>query len=338
MKSGVKTRIIYVHNKNMVKKVWMKTNMKIFFFINKGGDIGLYAALFFIVCIHLPLFKCHCVLFVLVSFFCYFSFDRLSSNICALIATKVIFTVHAHQQSFVPEPIKICAVAVSIGEDEVTTFSLHLLQNTGAKASLCSCWIASVYSALSGCSRAAAAVASSPRTPAWSRSPRRFSSGWCAAGGRPRGRRGGAAPCGTGSLCARTDASGSLPAGCWPRSPGCGRHLCRRHLSLESVCNMTGCDERGGGGGGGRREWVLCVTGRGFDVFIKDPVEVCLSRLRTEIHLTARPALNITRAATDFADEMEIIFNLWWSLLQLFDLVFTPWINCCCQSQSCIEQ
>lgn len=205
----------------------------------------------------------------------FFSSHRLSSNICALIATKVIFTVHAHHHSFVPEPIKICGVAVFIVEDKVTTFSLHLVQNTGAKTSLCSRWIASVCSAVSACSRAAAAATFSPRTPAWSRSPRPFSSGWCAAGGRPRAQRGGADPCGTGSLCAHTDASGSLPAGCWPRSPGCGRHLCQRHLSLGSVSDMTACDESGGGGGreggweGGsaacdrQRLWCLCKRPRG---------------------------------------------------------------------------
>lgn len=89
---------------------------------------------------------------------------------------------------------------------------------------------------------------------------------------------------------------------------------------------MTACDESSGGG----REGVLRVTGRGFDVFVKDPVEVCLSRLRTEIHLTARPALDITSAATDCADEAEIILILCKISFSYFQLVYLWNISTVC--------
>lgn len=81
----------------------------------------------------------------------------------------------------------------------------------------------------------------SPHIPVWSRSPPQSSFGWCAGEGQLHGQQGGAVPCGRGSLCAHTDASGSLPASCWPHSPNYEHHL---HADRYRFSDTQNADRR----------------------------------------------------------------------------------------------
>lgn len=64
--------------------------------------------------------------------------------------------------------------------------------------------------------------------PPWSRSCRRFSSGWCAAGGRPLWSQGAAVPSGTETRCLRSGTGERPGAGCSPPQTHCGSHLWER--------------------------------------------------------------------------------------------------------------
>lgn len=80
----------------------------------------------------------------------------------------------------------------------------------------------------------------SPHTPPWSRSCRMFSSGWCAAGGRPPWWRGAAVPSGRETRFLRSGIEGHPEAGCSPLQRRCGSHLQTGRAPLVNAVKPVG--------------------------------------------------------------------------------------------------